>query len=607
MNHAAAERPISAGEFRRLALEEAKRRIKQAHDIEESRAAGGFVKRVPPPLIKLMTLEELADEVHMLSLESGTKFPQIREQVERTAALAFAILDQDKTPELVTNYREILKLYGVSDDSAEPDAFSLRSMGETIFICAGHVPEQSDGVPEEALQSDIADQTFVASVSNMIALNRRKGRSLTQDEHSAVLAAYRLLDRGVQIPSAFRPIGVYGFRTHQTNLSVANPGDGHVNVTCASTQLLDGTVVHIEHIDRDGERDREKLEPYRLPATVNAARVRLHAGMAVPCTAYIGRPVFESGDVKRDLLKSVHMTASACSAMFANGIADCKIGIERMTATQAIDFMRAVAGNAVRDPTKQYLSAAFNINLGLIDDRDGTPIEVTDKGAVARLAIELAEAGRFEKVTWDGSSNLEPSVPIIDQLPFATFVELIHFAHERGLETYVSAGLQPPHMQTCTFIGVDGVGIGTSLHDYNPDSGLRGQLKAERIREVLNVRDAAAVTPFGRGAALLAQLDRMYFEGTLPSRLNNKRIRLFELMRDRQEEGVLALVEEIGKLPVAPVATGHPVLDQARRVVATSGDAPVGAARADDWKEFVVRVRGLLDKNDITQLYEIMP
>lgn len=607
MSQDVAERSIAAGEFRRLALEEAKSRIRYAYDTEESHAAGGFVKRVPPPLIVRTTCEEIEAEARELSQEAAAKFPQIRNQMEKTAALAAAILDPNNASDLVANYRAILELYGLADDRTGLDAFSLRIEGDRIFIGAGKVPAQTDGIPCEILQSDVADQTFLASVANMIALNRRCGKPLTQDEHTAVLAAYRLLDRGVQLPSAFLSIGVYGFRSHQTNLSVANPGDGHVNVTCTSARLLEGTVVHIEHIDRDGERDREKLEPYRLPATVNAARVRLHTSMAAPCTAYVGRPVFESGDVKRDLLKSVHMTASACSAMFANGVADCKIGIERMSATQAINFMRAVAGNAVRDPTKQYLSAAFNINLSIIDDREKMAIEVCEKSSVARLGIELAEAGRFEKVTWDGSSNQEPSIPIIEQLPFATFVELVHTAHERGLETYVSAGLKPSHMETCTFIGVDGVGIGTSLHDYNPDSGLRGQLKAERIREVLDVRNAAAEKPLGRGAALLARLDRMYFEGTLPMRFCAKRIRLFELIRDRNEEEVSVLVAEIGEWPATLASTDHPVLDQARRVIATSREHPIGAERMKNWQEFVVTVQDLLDRRDVTQLYEILP
>lgn len=607
MTQRAVVRSITMGEFRRMVIEEANRRIRQAHESAESSAAGGFTLRVPPTLIKEMTLEELAAETRALSDASGGKFPQIRERVEATAALALEVLHEEKAPEIVKTYREILKLYGVADDSAGPDAFSLRTDGDVILVGATDVPEQADGVPQEVLRSDFDDQSFVASVANMIALNRRREMPLTQDEHSAVLAAYRLLDRGVQLSSAFRPIGVYGFRPHQTNLSVANPGDGHVNVTCAASRLLDGTIVHIEHIDRDGERDREKLEPYRLPATVNAARVRLHAGLSAPCTAYIGRPVFESGDVARDLLKSVHMTASACSAMFATGIADCKIGIERMTARQAIEFMRAVAGNAVRDPTRQYLSAAFNINLPIVDDRGAKSIVVSEKALIAKLGIELAVAGRFEKVTWDGSSNLEPSIPIVEQLPFATFVELVHLAHERGLETYISAGLKPIHMDICTFIGVDGVGIGTSLHDFNPASGLRGQLKADRIRDVLDVRDAAASQALGRGAAVLARLDRLFFEGTLPSRLDARRIQLFESIRDRDEEQVLALVVALDDLSVEPVASGHPVLDQARRVLATSDDGPVGAERTENWQDFVVTVEGLLNQRDIAQLYEILP
>jgi hypothetical protein len=56
----------------------------------------------------------------------------------------------------------------------------------------------------------------------------------TQDEQSAMLAVYRLLDKGVRIPTAYQGIGVAGFRKHQTCLSVANPGEGHVRVTCSA-------------------------------------------------------------------------------------------------------------------------------------------------------------------------------------------------------------------------------------------------------------------------------------------------------------------------------------------------------------------------------------
>jgi hypothetical protein len=43
------------------------------------------------------------------------------------------------------------------------------------------------------------------------------------------------------------------------------------------------------------------------------------------------------------------MTASACTAMFINGIAECKIAIEKMSKPQAIEFMRSVRANTIRN------------------------------------------------------------------------------------------------------------------------------------------------------------------------------------------------------------------------------------------------------------------
>ena len=43
------------------------------------------------------------------------------------------------------------------------------------------------------------------------------------------------------------------------------------------------------------------------------------------------------------------MTASACTAMFINGIAECKIAIEKMSKDQAIEFMRSVKANTIRN------------------------------------------------------------------------------------------------------------------------------------------------------------------------------------------------------------------------------------------------------------------
>jgi uncharacterized protein (UPF0264 family) len=598
-------RSLSLGEFRRIALDEARRQLQQAYEKKESEAAGGFVRRVPPPLITTRFAEEVYQDLVKFANEDCKKYPDLLQIATSTKSTAHEILILESAERLLIAYRQLLNLYGIKDEGQ--DRFSIQSDKNGFVIASHGIQDDAGGAPSWAIDSDRDDQALVAAVVNLLAASRRAERSLSADEHTAVLSAYRLLEKSAKVPSAYLGIGVYGFRKHQTCLSVANPGEGHVVVTCSSQRLLDGTVVHIEHIDRDGERDREKLEPYRLPAAINAARVRLHAGSSAPCTAYVGRPIFESGDVKRDMLKSVHMTASSCTAMFMNGVADCKIGIERMTATQAINFMRAVAGNAVRDQTRQYLSAAFNINLPVIDDRDGSPVSVATRPEIAKLAIELALAGRFEKVTWDGSSNQEPSIPIIEQLPFHILIGLVHSAHEKGLETYVSAGLQPPHMRECTYVGVDGVGIGTSLHDYDPNSGLRGQLKAERIREVLTVRDEAAAEPLGRGAQTLARMDRMYFEGTLPLARDKQRIELFDLMRGRQEQEVARLVDEIGELSVTQAGVDHPVIEQANRVVATAKMDTVGRARDRNWDELVTSVERLLETRDIAQLYEVLP
>lgn len=599
-------RELSLGEFRRLAIEEAKRQLLAARDAEESRAAGGFVKRVPPPLLQIASPEELLREVGSTALEVGTKYPVLAQIAASTAALAKECLEVEDVAGLLAAYRRLLQLYGINHDDGGDD-FSLTAGDNVVRIGATSIGNDPAGVPTSVVESDRADQALIAATVNLIARSRTKARALTQDERTAVLAAYALLDKGVQVPTSYQGIGVSGFRRHQTNLSVANPGEGHIRVTCSDLRLLSGTFVHIEHIDRDGERDREKLEPYRLPAAVNAARVRLHVGATAPCTAYIGRPVFESGDVVRDLLKTVHMSASSCSAMFANGVADCKLGIERMTASQAVRFMRAVAGNVLRDPTRQYLSAAFNVNLSLVDDRGGSPVTVSGRYALARLGVELADEGRFEKVAWDGSSNQEPSVPIVEQLPYEQLLELVHISHERGLETYISAGLQPHHMRLCTYLGVDGVGIGTSLHDYDPVSGLRGQLKAERIKEVLDVRNAASAEDLGRGAQMLAKLDRMYFEGTLPLALDPKRRHLYELMRDRRESYVAELLEAIGEVPGGAEGADHPVMEQGRRVLNTAALDPVGLQRPGDWQKLVTSVRKLVDRRDVATLYEVLP
>jgi len=601
-----------------MVVEETRRLLVSAIKAEEIKAGGGFVKRDPTLLIVDHSTAEVISEIERIGKEGTKRFPVLGLIAGKSNQLAQLVPEAEDGHRLLEIYGSLMNLHQVRSDPE--DNFVWRSDSDAVFMYAKIIGDDPDGVPAPALQADRDDQSMLAATANMIATTRRQGRALSRDEQAAVALAFRLLDRSVQLPSAYRSIGVYGFREHQTYLSLANPGEGHLAVTCLDRELLQGTVVHVEHIDRDGEKNRELIEPYRLPAAINAARVRLYAGAAAPCTAYIGRPVFENGvatrkctsiyepvNFERDLLKTVHLSASSCTSMFMNGIADCKIGIERMSTGQAIRFMRAVAGNVVRDPIRQYLSAAFNLNLPFWNDDPTANGLVADRIEIARLAIAVTKAGRFSKVTWDGASNRVPSEPIIDQLKFEEWVELVHAAHEQGLETYISAGLEPAHMRQCVFTGVDGVGIGTSLHHRDPVTGAIGQLKPEAIREVLRIRAAAASETLGRGASLLARWDRMYFEGTLPSAEEPIRQQLFRALKQRDESEVGKIVGRF-KPRIEFIPSGHPLIEQARRILRTADLAPIGATRLGTqlWTAQVKRTGDLLARGDLAGLQELL-
>jgi hypothetical protein len=316
-----------------------------------------------------------------------------------------------------------------------------------------------------------------------------------------------------------------------------------------------------------------------------------HLGKEAPCTTYIGRPVFEnwrpglSGKYEIDQLKSVHMTASACTAMFMNGIVDCKIGIERMTASQAVLFMKAVVGNVFRDRCRQYLSAAFNLHTPIDDDRDttlkangGKAKRVENPMEIARLGIDLVSEGGFDKVTWDGAENRFPSRPILEQLTHAEVLELVHSAHERGLTTYVSAGLLSSHMAQAVRTGLDGVGIGVSLHYREPETRRMGELKATEIEAVLKAARAEGKTTFGQAARLLARLDRLHFEKILDPEREPSRSKLFNALKVLDEadcrvilgdpalDGVQALLNDDGR--------EHTCVGRARRLLTAIREVP---------------------------------
>lgn len=171
-------------------------------------------------------------------------------------------------------------------------------------------------------------------------------------------------------------------------MSLTDPGAGHLDGTTLKASHLHGSIVHVEHLERGISRRREDLEPYRIPSPKTVSRMRLHAGSSAPTSTYIGRPMFD-GNMDDSMLKTARTFGAAASSLFTSGLAECKLSIESMTAIQAITFMRSMAAATQFDRTSQVLSAAFNINTLIVDDRSETVRQNGGQPLVIRDRIEI--------------------------------------------------------------------------------------------------------------------------------------------------------------------------------------------------------------------------
>jgi hypothetical protein len=515
-----------------MALEHFSRALRAFSLAGESSTA--MARREPPPLLRLRTEEEEAAELRYLVNQLREDRPMTGLRLLNANKLVQQVLD---SLDIESGWRSLQDvrtfvaglLPGTATAAQQHSSFRCTQTSSALRIESidPFVPEDDLA---EALYRDRSEQEFVACVMQLCHQNRAASRDFSPEDELALEQAYRLLDRGVRLPRNFLPILHSPDRTYPTYLSFADPGEGHLAVTVRDASLLEGLIVHVEYIDRDNVENKELVEAYRLPAVRNAARVRLHVGSAAPVTAFIGRPVFEGNNYDLGLLKAGHTMASVCSAMFSHGVADCKIAMDYMSARQAVDFMHVVAGNVVRNPVTQRLSAAFNINNPIVNDLGsrGAAPTVSDRFAIAELAVRLTAKGRFNKVAWDGASN-GPSEPIVGtQLTRTQLLTVVHAAHERGLETYISAGMDGGHMRDAVCIGVGGVGIGTKLHFRDEVTKAIGEIDPKKVRDALDIRKKAAASAEGLAAAQLARLDWRYFERTLPPNANAIRSQLFE-------------------------------------------------------------------------------
>ena len=422
-------RHTSLEDFRIVALQEAAQCVRSAHlFLDKEHSSDGFVPRERTALLTYYSAADLQSETHLYLRELTGNYTDAKTQEysARMGRLADSLATATAATKVLEDYQQVISLQAdFTGATVYPEGKLSPNFEVTVGsddVMVSRASGALDAAIEAAVVDDTKDGVFLGAVSTMLADARSNEDSdsavLPRAEQISVHMAYELLKQGAHLPSAYRSLGLPGFRKDvQTYIFVTDAGPGHIEVTTKDNSLMTGVTVHTEYIDREAFTDKRIVEPYRLPAHVYAARVRLHVGEQAPCSAFIGRPVFEGLAYDKaldeveyegkkldlfdiDKLKTIHMTASACTAMFTNGIADAKVAIEKMTDKESIEFMRGVVGNTLRDPNRQVLAAAFNV-FTPIPLANGSA--VTEKLDIARMAIKMTVQGQFDKVTWDGA------------------------------------------------------------------------------------------------------------------------------------------------------------------------------------------------------------
>ena len=122
----------------------------------------------------------------------------------------------------------------------------------------------------------------------------------------------------------------------------------------------------------------------------------------------------------------------------------------------------------------------------------------------------------------------DASIPVVNQLSHRQMLKFAHLAHERGLITYLSAGIDASNLYKAVQVGIDGMGIGFALHVQA--QGAVGALSRERINAVLDARDAAEKAVLGRAGKMLALLDYFAAFGVLTEAEDATRKALYNVM-----------------------------------------------------------------------------
>lgn len=524
-------------------------------------ATDKFEREKELPYFEAITLDELSNSVEEALDEIA---PGMEELKRNSLHLAESINKANTCSELIATWNEMFTLYRVvfslmangQTEEAENGFFSPFSVKQMINIQPCH--DSLQGFINVSFPTQFGQNIMEVVQSNARWMRNEEKRLPTLTEFIVEHIAYVFLATGKQLNSLSfanqaQFLGTVGFRpVTQTYPSLTDPGDGHVFGTTRKKEWMNGAIIHVEHLERPGGVPRTLIESYRIPSILDFARTRLHTAGAMPNTYFTGRALRDSaGSFQHSFIKVVNTTSAACSQAFSLGAAECKIAMDDLSTSQMVAYLKALSGHTLRSP-HQYLSCAFNLNWPIVDDKrqddrgNLLPAQlVTDPFEIANLAIEIASEGGFDKVTWDGASDSYPSKCIINQLGFDQWLYLAHRAHECGLTTYTSAGFKFPQIRYGVWAGIDGLGIGGAqiLRHMDHESGMHGPYTEENLDKVLAARDQAAAHIRGRGASLLARLDRMFFEGTLTHREDHLRRNLFKLLANVDEHCIEGIIK----------------------------------------------------------------
>jgi hypothetical protein len=379
--------------------------------------------------------------------------------------------------------------------------------------------------------------------------------SLTAAEQATVRRGVDALLAGGLPPMMREPIGGHSSvypETFRTQMAITDPGLDHVSQTLANPRLLDGNWIHMEIIDRD----TDNTAPYGNPGFKSLALVRMLLGNDAPSTAFFGRPNYIASTLsdtvpgmstveaamKFNLPTAANWMANAARSVLNMGYSEAKFCMDGLTPENVKTLGKAVHAQANLQEG-EYISAAFNLN-SLLKDFSLVPADAPQisgaptphqRGLMlqgAQRAIDEAKEGGFKKVTVDSASMTPPSYPLIEFFSVDNLFKWAHHAHELGLETYGSGGMRDYHFPLLQLAGLDGVGVGFSIHDAPTASapGKAGRLRTDKVESEVQLRNAAEKAPVGRAATLMRMLDEKKSDGTITPEQEKLRTEVFNFI-----------------------------------------------------------------------------